>query len=48
LGGLSSFIQSLRLHYVEHFSRYYEGDGREFEPFNIETEYAIIKKEVCK
>jgi len=30
---LDGFVQSLRLVYVEHFSRYYEGGGREFVPF---------------
>ncbi len=33
LGAFSPTIQSLRLHYVEFFSKFYEEGGREYEPF---------------
>src|SRR5512136_1316516 len=33
LGTFSPTIQSLRLHYVEFFRKFYEGGGRPFEPF---------------
>lgn len=33
LGNFESFLQALRLHYVEFFSKFYEGGGREFKPF---------------
>lgn len=33
LGILSPTIQSLRLHYVEFFSKFFEGGGQEFSPF---------------
>ncbi len=33
LGTFSPTIQSLRLHYVEFFGKFYEGGGRPFEPF---------------
>lgn len=33
LGNFESFLQALRLHYVEFFTKFYEGGGKEFEPF---------------
>ncbi len=42
LEGLLSFIHTLRLHYVEWFSKWYYGEGHEFEPFA----YARIYTEV--
>jgi V/A-type H+/Na+-transporting ATPase subunit I len=33
IGIVSSTIQSLRLHYVEFFTKFYEGGGRPFRPF---------------
>lgn len=33
LGAFSPTIQSMRLHYVEFFQRFYEGGGRRYEPF---------------
>ncbi len=36
LEGLIVIIQGLRLQYYELFSRYYEGEGEEFNPVNIE------------
>jgi V/A-type H+-transporting ATPase subunit I len=33
LGAFSPTIQSLRLHYVEFFSKFYQGGGEPFQPF---------------
>lgn len=33
LGNFEGFVHTLRLHYVEFFTKFYSGDGREFIPF---------------
>ncbi len=33
VGNFASFINSLRLHYVEFFPKFYSGSGREFKPY---------------
>ena len=35
LGAFSPTIQSLRLHYVEFFQKFYQGGGRQYEPFQV-------------
>ena len=48
LGGLSSGIQALRLHYVEFFLKFYHGGGTQYAPFghkgvHIHSEIEIEK-----
>ncbi|NOZ77399.1 MAG: hypothetical protein GXO65_07045 [Euryarchaeota archaeon] len=38
---LISFIQSLRLHYYEWFSKFYTGEGEMFKPFIVERIYTV-------
>jgi len=37
-----SFIQTLRLHYYEWFSKFYAGDGKRFIPFRVLRQYTSI------
>ncbi|MBU0687384.1 MAG: V-type ATP synthase subunit I [Candidatus Margulisbacteria bacterium] len=39
---LSAFIHSARLQYVEFFSKFLEGGGKEFKPFTKETQYVKL------
>ena len=42
LQSLGSFVHSLRLQYVEFFSRFYEGDGIRFTPFREIRKYSKL------
>lgn len=39
---LISFIQALRLHYYEWFSKFYEGDGDDFKAFKVMRKYTFL------
>lgn len=42
---LGAYVHTNRLQYVEFFGKFYEGGGREFEPFTSNTKYVDIKEE---
>jgi V/A-type H+/Na+-transporting ATPase subunit I len=41
--GLSAFVHSIRLNFMEFFSRFYIGDGRMFTPFSEKRKYTLVK-----
>jgi V/A-type H+-transporting ATPase subunit I len=43
LGILDSGLQSLRLHYVEFFTKFYRGGGLKYKPFGYERKYTEEK-----
>lgn len=45
---LGAFVHSLRLQYVEFFSKFYTGGGRVFSPLTYTTNYVSIKKETAE
>ncbi len=40
---ISSFVHSLRLHYVEFFDKFFEGRGKSFRPFQMKRRYTKVK-----
>ncbi len=43
LNALGSYVHTMRLQYVEMFSKFYEGGGRPFEPFSLKSKNFKIK-----
>jgi len=43
MNGLGGFVHSLRLHYVEFFSKFYEGGGKPFDPLRIKGKHLKIR-----
>ncbi len=42
---LGAYVHSNRLEYIEFFGKFYEGDGRKFKPFGMNTKYYKIVEE---
>lgn len=42
---LSGYVHSLRLTYVEYFTKFYDGGGRPFEPFETKNKYINLKRD---
>lgn len=45
LNALGAYVHTMRLQYVEMFSKFYEGGGQEFEPFSLKTKYIKIQED---
>ncbi len=45
LNALGSYVHTMRLQYVEMFSKFYEGGGTEFEPFSLKSKYIKIQED---
>ncbi len=43
INALSGFIHTCRLQFVEFFTKFYEGGGKQFKPFAKETRYTVIR-----
>jgi len=41
---LGGFVHSGRLQYLEFFSKFFQGGGRAFTPFQVEKKYSMVKK----
>ncbi len=47
INALGSFIHTARLQYLEFFTKFYEGGGREFKPFKHEKRYIVFEKDLA-
>ena len=43
LNALGAYVHTLRLQYVELFSKFYSGGGREFKPFSLKNKYVGVR-----
>lgn len=45
INALGAYVHTIRLQYVEFFSKFYEGGGRPFAPFTSQTKYVRFKED---
>ena len=45
LNALGSYVHTMRLQYVEMFSKFYDGGGKPFEPFSLKSKFIKIQEE---
>lgn len=45
LNALGAYVHTIRLQYVELFSKFYEGGGRPFQPFGMKGQYVRFKED---
>jgi V/A-type H+-transporting ATPase subunit I len=46
INALGAYVHTNRLQYVEFFGKFYEGGGRKFNPFGMNTKYYKVKEKV--
>ena len=44
INALGAYVHTTRLQYVEFFGKFYEGGGRSFNPFHVNTKYYKFKE----
>ncbi len=45
INALGAYVHTNRLTYVEFFGKFYEGGGRKFKPFSVNTQYFKVKED---
>ena len=48
LNALGSYVHTMRLQYVEMFGKFYEGGGKQFKPFKLNSKYIKIQEDKSK
>ena len=48
LNALGAYVHTMRLQYVEMFSKFYEGGGEKFEPFSLKSKHIKIQEDKIK
>ena len=46
INALGAYVHTNRLQFVEFFGKFYEGGGRVFKPFSVNTKYYNIKENI--